>query len=140
MGPVRIPQRGREARIKGASVVRSGIVLVRDIAADEVRGHVTAELHAGVGARQGPACDAADVANSNVFDRRRLPGRKIGRLCGRDGDDAGRGTEQKALDERHFSTSSYVLGVGSLPTFDFRGPLADRMYRRRLAPSSRLTS
>ena len=101
MGPVRIPQRGREAWIQGAAVGRSGVILVRDIAADEVRSHITAELHAGVGARQGPTGDAADVTNSNILDRRRLPRRKIGRLGGGDGDDAGRGTEQKALDERH---------------------------------------
>jgi len=100
-GPARIPQRGREAWIRSATVDRSGVELVRDIAANEVRGHISAELHAGVGTRQRPACNAANVTNPNIFHRRRLPRRKIGRLSGGDGDDAGRGTEQKALNERH---------------------------------------
>src|SRR6185437_10670144 len=86
------------------------VVLRITIAARELSCEVAAELHAGVGARQRPARDAADVANSDIFDRRRLPGGKIGRLSGGDGDDAGRGTEQKALDERHLLTSSCIFG------------------------------
>jgi hypothetical protein len=31
-------------------------------------------------------------------------------------------------------TSSYVLGVGSLLTFDFRGPLANRMTPKLVSP------
>ena len=99
--PVRTPTPpvGRERG--GWLNCRSVVVLGREVTANEVRGHVTTELHAGVGARQCPACDAANVTNPNIFHRRRLPRRKIGRLSGGDGDDAGRGTEQKALNERH---------------------------------------
>ena len=54
-----------------------------------------------------PAVDVFALSHAGAdhglleFDRRRLPGRKIGRLRAGDGDDAGRRTEQKALNERH---------------------------------------
>jgi hypothetical protein len=99
MTRVRRAQRRRDRNQR--RVRRSGVVLVGGIAGDEVRGHVTADLHAGVRARHGPAGDAANVANSNIFDRRRLPGRKISCLGAGDGDEPRRRPQQNALDERH---------------------------------------
>ncbi len=76
------------------------VVLGVEIATSELGSHEAAEFQASVRARQRPAGDAADVAHLDIVDRRRLPGRQIGRLSKGDGDDTSCGTEQKALDER----------------------------------------
>ena len=76
------------------------VVLGVEIAASELGSHEAAEFQASVRAWQRPPGDAADVADFDIFDRRRLPGRQIGRLSKGDGDDTNCGTEQMALDER----------------------------------------
>lgn len=66
------------------------VVLGREVAGLEVTGDVAAEPYAGVGARQDPAGDAADVADlDQVFDRGRLEGGQVGRPSARDGENAG---------------------------------------------------
>ena len=92
-GRPRVPgerQRERNTGSRRDNVRRRPVELIVEVAARELGGDVAAELHAGVGAGQDPAGYAADVADPNIFHRRRLPGRKIGRLRAGDGDDAGR--------------------------------------------------